>query len=292
MGVLSATLDNNLGSDAEYQAWIQQIEAGLLASGFLEVASDTGQIVPTSVTRPSTGTFSGYRIYRAKDALAATKPLYVKLEFGVGATTARPSLRRTMGTGSNGSGTLSGQVTATAVMTPSADGTGSQLLLAGGGPYGVFLFLVDGTGSNGHNLAWFFGRLVDQADFAANDPIIYEAWSQGGSMVVGIAILWTDGTASWANVTSGLLGVAPDVGGGIHSGGNVSTTRVFQAVVYRNGKTVVFPLLLGKGAELPYTDPGSSQFSLNIWGGFHSFVPVPWNASTAGSRVCMLWEAD
>ena len=98
----NAALDTNLGSDAEYQAYIQAVEAAILASGFMEVAPDTGQINPLTVVRPSISTYSGYRIYRAKDSLAATKPLYAKVEYGLGTATDRAVIRRTMGTGSNG----------------------------------------------------------------------------------------------------------------------------------------------------------------------------------------------
>ena len=108
MSAYQATISNVIDTNAKFQAYVQSIEAAFLASGFLEVAPDTGQINPATVVTPSLNAFAGYRIYRAKDALAATKPLYVKLEFGIAGVAGRPKVQRTTGIGSNGAGTLTG----------------------------------------------------------------------------------------------------------------------------------------------------------------------------------------
>lgn len=285
------SVDNLPGTDAEWQAWVQAIEAAILASGFLEVAPDTGQINPLTIARPALGAYAGYRIYRAKDSLAATKPLYAKVEFGnTGSGADRPIIRRTMGTGSNGSGTLTGvQTTAVASANASA-GSGAAQIYGGGGPHAMFLYQKD-AGSASHTIFWGCGRLLDQDDGSVADPLVWDTFSGASGILVMGAYQYTDGAIAWTNNASGIATHIPDLSVGINSGGNVGTTRLFQALVYRNGKSWAFPVLGGKSTELPLTTPASSKFSLNVWGGNHTFLPIDQSGYVSGSnRLCFLWE--
>lgn len=102
----SSALDHT--SDAGFRAWGAEYNAKLAAAGLVQ-ASDTGQINWASVNRPGISTVAGYEIWRFNDALQATAPIYIKLEFGTGTNASVPQLWITVGTGSNGSGTITGQ---------------------------------------------------------------------------------------------------------------------------------------------------------------------------------------
>jgi len=97
-------------TDAEFRAWGSATKAGLAAAGFVQT-SDTGQIDWTTVLAPTVATTAqGYEIWSLNDAAQSTCPIFFKIEYGSGSTTpsARPNIWITVGTGSNGSGTING----------------------------------------------------------------------------------------------------------------------------------------------------------------------------------------
>jgi hypothetical protein len=79
------------------------------AIGFIRT-SDTGQIDWATAALPGTGQYvSGYEIRRFSDPLQGTAPIFAKLEYNRNAATPYGlGIRWTFGTGSNGSGTLTG----------------------------------------------------------------------------------------------------------------------------------------------------------------------------------------
>lgn len=111
MAVTAADLFPVNSTDAQFRDWGSNISAMLAAVGLVQTA-DTGQINWATVTRPlAVNTFQGYEIWRFNDALQATVPVYFKIEYGSGnASAAVPGIRMQVGSSSNGSGTLGGQL--------------------------------------------------------------------------------------------------------------------------------------------------------------------------------------
>lgn len=99
-------------STATFDAWINEIYTQLVTNCGLTQTADTGQMAVPSVTAlpGTTNTSAGYYIFRFNDTLQATSPVFIKLEFGTGGTTTGPQMWITVGTGSNGSGTINGTV--------------------------------------------------------------------------------------------------------------------------------------------------------------------------------------
>ena len=103
-------------TNAAFIAWIQEVLTNLITNCGLTQTSDTGQItssmsppvVNAATTVPSANTSAGYVILRFNDTLQSTAPIFIKLEFGIGGTTSVVSMWVTIGTASNGSGTISG----------------------------------------------------------------------------------------------------------------------------------------------------------------------------------------
>lgn len=91
--------------------WAASLSAQIQACGLVKTA-DTGQI--NMAGPPAMGaahTSYGYEIYRFADALQATSPVFMKIEYGSGGQNgARPGLWITFGTGSDGAGNLTGRV--------------------------------------------------------------------------------------------------------------------------------------------------------------------------------------
>ncbi len=93
-------------SDAGFRVIGSNLNTALAAAGLVQTA-DTGQINWVSVTRPGgSNTAAGYEIWKLPDS-----SLYFKLEYGSGSNAANQfQAWVTVGQGSNGSGTLTGQL--------------------------------------------------------------------------------------------------------------------------------------------------------------------------------------
>lgn len=92
---------------AQFRAWAQFIHDSIVL-GLVNTA-DTGQIDLTTVAAPAASNASmGYKIYRFDDTLQATAPIFVKVEFGCAFTVTLPSIWITIGTGTDGAGTITG----------------------------------------------------------------------------------------------------------------------------------------------------------------------------------------
>lgn len=92
---------------ANFRVWGAELSGMLDTIGFTK-SSDTGQINWATVTRPGVSTSAGYEIRYLNDSLNGTAPIRVKLEYGTGTSAAYPNMWITIGTGSDGSGTITG----------------------------------------------------------------------------------------------------------------------------------------------------------------------------------------
>lgn len=95
------------GTDADFRTWAQEVEAALVAIG-LVVTADTGQVDLTTMTKPAGLAYAGYRVYKTNDGLV---DLYIKLRFGTGSSSTTGRVEIQVATGTNGAGTLTGNMT-------------------------------------------------------------------------------------------------------------------------------------------------------------------------------------
>lgn len=100
---LSATI-----TDAEFRTMAQFL-ANTMESGGVIRTADTGQVNLSTMTFPGTNnTAAGYEIRRFTDALQSTAPVFLKIEYARGGGTNFFDIFLTIGTGSDGSGNLTG----------------------------------------------------------------------------------------------------------------------------------------------------------------------------------------
>ena len=100
-------------SNATYQAWVNEIYTGLVTQCGMTQTADTGQMaVPCVSAIPATNTFTGnYYVFRFNDTLQATSPVFIRFDFGSGASitgAGAPALAMTIGSSTNGAGTITG----------------------------------------------------------------------------------------------------------------------------------------------------------------------------------------
>src|SRR4051812_43985318 len=94
------TLTIPFGSDALFRSWGSGLSAQFAAMGLVKTA-DTGQIDWSTITTPvASSQKMGYEIWRFNDALQATKPVFIRIDFGssIGGSTI-PGLWSWIGTG-------------------------------------------------------------------------------------------------------------------------------------------------------------------------------------------------
>lgn len=131
MTAQTASVASDVTSSANFRSRMKTGVSDLLkGTGALTQTADTGQADLVSGTfTPAQNTAAGYEVFYLNDSLHATKPVYIKIEYGHGGHSgpANPQIWVTLGSGSNGSGTLTGNLSARrAVMTTSASLWGSS----------------------------------------------------------------------------------------------------------------------------------------------------------------------
>ena len=140
--------------------------------------ADTGQINWTTVAAPAAiNTKSGYEIYKAADTLAATQPIYWRIDYGSGSVTAAsPGLWITVGTGSDGAGNITasgGSVYGPVqIVTGAAAGTVFRSYLSGvntGARARLNVGMFMGTPGNSTTAQNMFFSLERSKDTSGND---------------------------------------------------------------------------------------------------------------------------
>ena len=174
MSVDQRSLLHTLADTAAFRTWGQAIAAQLVSTGLVKT-SDTGQIDWTSVSKPgAANTIAGYEIYRFADALQATKPIFVKIEYVTGNTATAPGLYVSAGTGTNGAGTLTGNIFSQcgAVSQSVTSGNGESYVSGSqSGTDGGRLAIASNvnSGSNLYGFVFMIERTRDANGVATND---------------------------------------------------------------------------------------------------------------------------
>ena len=131
---MATLFTNNLyGSNATaaiFRAWATFVH-NIFMLGFVNV-TDAAQIDLSTVAAPATtSTAMGFKIYRTNDALTT---VYIKVEYGSGATALQPAIWVTIGTSYTTGGTMGGVILYNRVyLTNGANGTVSYQVCFGSG---------------------------------------------------------------------------------------------------------------------------------------------------------------
>lgn len=279
-------------SDANFRTWGLEFSQKLAAIGLTQ-ATDTGQINWSTVVRAAT---AGYEIWRFNDSLQSTVPIFIKIEYGVNGTST--NIFTTVGTGSNGSGTLTGPVSARrgAAFGINAGSLPSYFCHTEG--FLGLVFKAGGDSSAGQGAAAYFLAVARSSD------------ASGAPSNVGCLVYWKDqgGAQATAQNASQALRFNPTAVAGL-----VDVNRTYCLVPQLVTNTVVngtpqaflhwasFPQMtpvigmcsvvlseINQGVTFSCALIGTTlrtYLSLGVWPGI--------NGEAIGSsafRVAMLWE--
>jgi len=112
--VISQSLVCDISTLARFKEWAQAISTAFSTFGWVQTA-DTGQVNWTTIASVPASGSPVYEIWRMGDVLHLTAPFYLKIEYGTNTGNSSPGVWVTIGTGSNGAGTLSNIVTRQAI---------------------------------------------------------------------------------------------------------------------------------------------------------------------------------
>lgn len=131
MATTTGSVDVSHTSDATFRAWAQKLDSVIRT--FLTDTAATGQVDLTTMTRPATNTYAGYKVYRFADALQATYPIFLKIEYGTGTVAANGEVRISAGTAHDGAGNLTGAQTTSTFRLLEIGSTSTYTYYASGG---------------------------------------------------------------------------------------------------------------------------------------------------------------
>jgi hypothetical protein len=278
------SLPSDVTSDANFRTWGSGLAAQLAAIGLVQT-SDSGQINWATVLAPASGVYAGYEIWRFNDTLQATKPVFIKVEYGTGTATGRIGLRVTISTATNGAGTPTGQVSAARVAANSTPAGSARASYCSGSTSRLNLFTND-TGSAGITTLVLIERTKTGDGVDTGDGIIIWGTVGAGSVTHQFvpfsgSIPATIGTNPALDLSAGaLMVVGPDTA--------LAPTQVFY------GKPLFASWCAYRMADITELTP----ITVSHLGGSHTYMPLGDGAqspghtlpTTAGYSIAMLWE--
>lgn len=298
-------------SDAGFQAWGADFCAKLDAIGLVQTA-DTGQVDWGTVARPANNTTAGYEMRRFDDTQQTAAPIYLKFDFGTMASPNRPRWRVSIGTGSDGSGNLTGVLLADIECNPENGFATGQSLQNFFSLSDGFLGLIwghDGIAANCHRGAFVICRTCD----ADGVPDARAAWfyhmnkanffnagltscTQNGSINFGTGAVYNS-----LSTASSHAGIMPGFHGGSSEdgAGNTQAYPLFAAIpqmALLHGMCTVWRSDIGVFGTFTAAVVGSTPRTwLNYGGagGLGNLVSC-YNLTTnyiLNIGHCMLWEA-
>jgi len=148
----------------------------ITAAGWTK-AADTGQINWTTVTAPATtNTAAGFEIWQTEDV---DTTWYLKIEYGSGSTATYPAIWVTLGSGTNGTGTLTGQVSSRlAIASGATDAANtSSCAFAGGTAWFATAMFYDKSAAQ--TFGFMVERLKNADGSEADTGMVLHGWCTG-----------------------------------------------------------------------------------------------------------------
>lgn len=277
-------------SDANFRSWGSAISAAIAAMGWTQ-SGDTGQVNWTTVTAPAAGSFV-YEIWQPADGGTT---FYFKIEYGSNSSTPKgPRMRVSIGTTTNGSGTLTGIVTSLSEPTATTGaGQGSSIFdcYFSGDTDRLSMILWRSLGATGCTTLFFGVERTKNTD--------------GTNSTDGVTLLWgCDTTINTGHQTlvfgvaaAGIVGGASNRGFAVISEANLGSDLAFNNNV---PMSPVFPLY-GKWGNpmttfgvVPGGDVGEGcLFATSLYGATRTYVAtanINWTTPGTNWKVCMRYD--
>jgi hypothetical protein len=286
-----------ISDDATFRVWGSGLAAQIAAMGLVQT-SDTGQINWATVTRPAIGALAGYEMWRFNDALQATKPVFIRLDYRISSGSVdRPALQPRVGTATDGAGTLTGQVGAlfSPLLSGSSKSAGVVLpSFCSGSSSRLTLFTyVDLAGGNG-TWGWMLWVERTKTDLGVTTGDGLVTWVASPNQVNFQAF-------PFAGAIPATYGRNPAISlaSGLNQVSSVGPNVAFSPTIVSLGKPLFASWVAYMAADIPKLVP----ISIDHLGAVRTMMPLgdtAWVASVTdapavqgvvtGHSFAMLWE--
>lgn len=296
MAKVTTTVDvSSFTTDAKFRTWGLAMSTAMQAAGFVKT-SDTGQINWATVTKPvATNTQAGYEIYRFDDDLQATAPIFFRVGYGSGGTASgnSPTTWITIGTASDGAGTISGIGSSLGALqgyniSQTLSNTGMTGYFCHSPGYGLMHFGMNLTTTVGSGNAgfWVIARTGNgSGGYSSQGAGLYRIMytSSAGSVHYGI------------NYTTALTGAARAIPAGLLTGG---TSAAGGDSIPLGKNYILNPTPQPNDAILSFLGSDIAhlaEFSANPFGTTHNYLAMSsvtgWmdSSATAGTTGAFKW---
>lgn len=281
----------DMASDVAFRAWGSAISTNLATVGLVQTA-DTGQINWTTVTRSGAGV-DGYEIWRFSDALQATAPVFIKIGYGNGNLASVPAVYVQIGTGSDGSGGLTGVQTTGWEMTgyTNQGGTGLSRVCKMAYNGGSFAFLgFDDTVFGNPQMFFAISRTYTNAGAYDGVGIQFYRFAGSGNPALYTQALNFQTPAALTIDTKGNYSFIP--------GAQASTTVVGDPQVYAHFASLPQTKIVPGMVTVNATDVAvNTTFSVAVAGATaRTYLKIPntyhgqANVDISPAYLAMIWE--
>ena len=291
MGKFFVESDISQATDADFRNWGSMFSSALAAVGMVQT-SDTGQINWSTATRAASGGTAGYEIWRMDDAMQSVFPVFIKFEYGSMSSNSIPGMRITVGSGSNGSGSITGafvgRFEATANGSLVTSGVSRPTLVSHtDGLFGFELAsgAIDFSGAS-PVATMFISRTVDEAGIATGDGLLVVRGVSNSTVITAVAP---------GGVTSSPGPHIALVPSSITSGGTPDGLQAFPQYVFLPkmfrvaGSVTVHSSTVGAFTEFGATPVGSTERTYIRLGGAPG-TNMLGSSPTSNLVGAILWE--
>ena len=310
--------------DASFRAWGSAISAGLAAVGLVKVAV-TGAVDWGTVVRGTSvasGTPWGFEVWRFDDALQATHPVFIKVEYGgsnsTNASQALPALWVTVSRGVDAAGNpvniLAPRRACQPNITPSSPSANrSSIEPIFVSSDGSSICVVPRTGAVAagvHAPAFIVDRSRDNTGTptSAGGVILTEGAGQPTTSSSSSSIASPAQMHAWTYAGDSWMGDVPAVCPSSVNGSAVTASTSLAV----GDKAPVFPLVVTVPNHEPWQvlaavtvlagDAANGPFAANVLGRIRNYRSIPvsdahcrWMSGTSAlgyTGLCILWEED
>jgi hypothetical protein len=268
-------IDNT--NDTTFRAWIDGIATALSTIGLVQTA-DSGQVNTGTVTIPGVNhTAAGYQIWRMNDTHQATCPIFFKMEYGRGATATAASIWLTVGTGSDGAGTLTGIFQARVQHSSGGGNDTNNRTNYACAQDGIF-WLAHSGAIVGSAPAWLMGfsRFCDDNGTVRDDGGLFFTGHTGATnslpsaQSAGATRFYRPTLSAVTGGSVAGIGALP-VGAMPSSGAYGTDVAVWEAATWSDQPRKLFGLVVGKGADFSF----GSTVSAEVFGATRTLI-LPW----------------
>lgn len=261
-------------TDAAFRVWGKAISDALTAVG-VALSGDTGQIDWATVVKPAAiNTSQGYEIRVFSDALQATVPIVIKIEFGSAAAATTPALWITVGIATDGAGTWTGAVTTRRQLIGTDYSATSWANRVTGDTNRVALWTWTDAGYSSYARYFSIERTHDAAGVDTNEGFTLLCGYGAVANVQLVVFLFGTGVVSTETLLPALL---PSVGTGA-SGAAVALYPIFPT------KGVYLDPLANVLVAFQATVTPGTQISFTYYGSTKAFMPLNNNTTVSGVR--------